>query len=423
MISTTTIELVAPPSPPSTTSESVEPVDVLLNALEKLAAGDIPQSLRDDEDKRTRLMEAARKASLRLEQPWDTMQRMIFCAVPPNMAQAGVELGLWDRLAARGTSAASVSELAREVGAEEALLSRILRYAATQWMVEQVGPSEYRATNITHHLALSGMKSVLFHVTERNIGLYNVLPQWMAQNAYKEPQNNVNLPFHLAKNTDLHFFDWLKLRPRHQKAFNEYMTFQRIGQASWLDVFPLEEYIGPLPLSPSPLDRIPFVDVGGGHGHQCRGVLSKFPQLAGGRIVLEDDDADALKSGAAIAGSVTTIRHDFVAQPQPVRDARVYYLRNVLHDWPADVCERILSHIKDVLAPDSVILIDDLVLPDVGAHWYAASFDLLMMANYGARERSVAEWDRILEVVGLERKRLVRYTRYGDAVQVVGLKA
>ncbi|KAK8155027.1 S-adenosyl-L-methionine-dependent methyltransferase [Phyllosticta citrichinensis] len=417
---TTTVELVAPPSPPSSaTFESGEPVDALLEALEKLAAGDIPQSLRDDEDKRTRLMEAARKASLRLEQPWDTMQRLIFCAVPPNMAQAGVELGLWDRLAARGTTAASVSELAREVGAEEALLSRILRYAATQLMVEQVGPSLYRATNITHHLVLSGMKSVLFHVTERNIGLYNVLPQWMAQNGYKEPQNNRNLPFHLAKNTDLHFFDWLKLRPRHQKAFNEYMGFQRIGQSKWLDVFPLEEYIGDV----SADDRTPFVDVGGGHGHQCRGVLSKFPALAGGRIVLEDVDASALKSGAAITGGVTTLQHDFITESQPVRGARVYYLRNILHDWPAEVCARILGRIKDALAPDSVILIDDLVLPDTGAHWYAASFDLLMMANYGARERSVAEWDRLLESVGLERRRLVRYTRYGDAVQVVGSTA
>lgn len=168
MATTTTVELIAPPSPPrsqdSINQTTTTTVDDLLSSLEALAAGDVPAGLLEDEDKRTRLMEAARKASLRLEAPWDTMQRMIFCAVPPNIAQAGVELGLWDAVAARAGAPASVAELAQELGAEEALLGRILRYAATQWMVEQVGPCLYAATNVTRHLAMEGMKSVIFHV-------------------------------------------------------------------------------------------------------------------------------------------------------------------------------------------------------------------------------------------------------------------
>ena len=79
--------------------------------------------------------------------------------------------------------------------------------------------------------------------TERNIATYNAIPKWMADNGYKQPQDNKNLPFNLGKNTDLHFFEWLSQRPRHQQAFNEYMSFQRVGQKSWLDVFPLEKYV------------------------------------------------------------------------------------------------------------------------------------------------------------------------------------
>ncbi|GME33716.1 hypothetical protein COCVIDRAFT_35854 [Neofusicoccum parvum] len=341
------------------------------------------------------------------------MQRLIFCALPPHIAQVGVNLGLWDSLAARRGNAASVSELAKETGAEEELLARLLRYAATQWMVEQVGLDTFRASNVTHHLAMSGMKSVLFHVTRRNIGVYNSLPEWMERNEYKSPSNNSNLPFHLSKNTDLHFFDWLALHPDHQKAFNEYMAFQRVGQQSWLDVFPFSEH-----LKVRDPHRVLFVDVGGGHGHQCKGILEKYPFLSG-RIVLEENDAGALESAKSIEG-VEVLQHDFM-KPQVVKGARVYYMRNILHDWPSEVCESILLHLKDALAPDSVILVDDLVLPDVGAPWYGASFDLLMMANYGSRERSVSEWDKIIGAVGLERQSLVRYTSHGDSIQVLGI--
>lgn len=142
-------------------------VDGLLESLEGLAAGNIPPSL-NDESKRLRLLEAAWMASFRLERPWDTMQRLTFCALPPNIAQVGIDLGLWAALAERKSdddaAAASVGELAREVGAEEALLARLLRYAATQGMAEQVGPDAYRATRITQYLAMAGMEALIFHV-------------------------------------------------------------------------------------------------------------------------------------------------------------------------------------------------------------------------------------------------------------------
>ncbi|EUC41460.1 hypothetical protein COCMIDRAFT_40378 [Bipolaris oryzae ATCC 44560] len=388
--------------------------DSILESLESLATGKIPISLCNDDEKRLRFLEAARMASLKLEQPWDTMQRLIFCALPPNMAQVGIDLGLWRLLSERGGTAISASELATELGVEKPLLIRILRYAATQWMVEQVDIDKYRATNITHYLSMSGLESVIFHVTERNIAVYNAIPKWMSENSYKQPQDNKNLPFQLSKNTNLHFFEWLSQRPRHQQAFNEYMSIQRVGQKSWLDVFPLEKCVPKSSVGDE--HRTLFVDIGGGYGHQCREALKRFPWLQG-RVVLQDTHGAAIDSAMAIEG-LKVVHHDFT-KPQPVKGACIYYLRNILHDWPDQVCYNILSQIKEVLAPDSVILLDELVIHDEGAHWYGASFDLLMMANYGARERSLNEWDRLLETVGLERKTFVPYSMHGDGIQVV----
>lgn len=259
--------------------------------------------------------------------------------------------------------------------------------------------------------------------TERNIALYNAIPKWLADNGYKQPRDNRNLPFHLSQNTDLHFFEWLSRRPRHQKAFNEYMSFQRVGQKSWLDVFPLRQHVLDGDEDDGKgKDRIAFVDVGGGYGHQSREVLNRLPQLRD-RIVLQDTHSAAIDSARKELAGVTVVHHDFTT-PQPVRGARVYYLRNILHDWPDEACRVILSQLRDAMAPDSVILLDELVIRDGGdAHWYGASFDLLMMANYGARERSLAEWDRMLEAVGLERRNLVPYSPHGDAIQVISARA
>ena len=138
--------------------------DIVLESLESLAAGNIPATFRNNEEKRLQFLEAARMASYKLEQPWDTMQRLVFCALPPNMVQVGIDLGLWRLLAKQDGTAMSLSELAAELGAEEALLVRVLRYAATQWMVEQVGIETYRATNITRYLSMSGLESLIFHV-------------------------------------------------------------------------------------------------------------------------------------------------------------------------------------------------------------------------------------------------------------------
>ena len=257
----------------------------------------------------------------------------------------------------------------------------------------------------------------LLRRTERNIKLYNAIPKWLAENSYKQPQDNKNLPFNLGMQTDLHFFEWLSQRPRHQQAFNEYMSFQRVGQKSWLDVFPLETYVRDSSVGNQP--RTLFVDVGGGYGHQAREVLRRFPELQG-RVVLQDTHGAAIESAKSIEG-LKVVYHDFT-KAQPIKGACVYYMRNILHDWPDQACYDILSQLKDAMAPDSVILLDELLLQDLGAHWYGASFDLLMMANYGARERSLAEWDRILEKVGLERKTFVPYSMHGDSVQIVGIR-
>jgi demethylsterigmatocystin 6-O-methyltransferase len=77
-------------------------------------------------------------------------------------------------------------------------------------------------------------------------------------------------------------------------------------------------------------------------------------------------------------------------------------MRAVLHDWPDNECRVILRNIIDALAPDSVILIDDIVAPNKGVPWQACQIDLTMMVAGAAMERTEAQWQNLLDSVGLK---------------------
>lgn len=61
------------------------------------------------------------------------------------------------------------------------------------------------------------------------------------------------------------------------------------------------------------------------------------------------------------------------------------------------------------MAPNSVILIDEMVLPNSGTHWQAAQLDMIMMINLAAKERSNKEWNVLLDDAGLQLKNIWTY--------------
>ena len=82
--------------------------------------------------------------------------------------------------------------------------------------------------------------------------------------------------------------------------------------------------------------------------------------------------------------------------------ARAYYLHSILHDWDDASCLRILRNIVPTMEPGhSRLLINENVVPDVGAAWSITSMDWLMMALGAVRERRETQWKALLEQAGL----------------------
>lgn len=187
--------------------------------------------------------------------------------------------------------------------------------------------------------------------------------------------------------TDLDFFPWAKQNPEKLAWFQKLMSVPRDGD--WFDVFPFSNDCAP--------ERAHFVDIGGSIGHQCRRLKAKYPDLLG-RVICQDLE-ETIKAAPPNDG-VEMMPHDFFT-PEPVKDAKYYYLRTVLHDWPDEKCESILKNIIPAMGPDSKILIDDMVLPNTGVHWWSACLDLHMYAMLGAMERNVDQWQSLMDRCGL----------------------
>ena len=84
-----------------------------------------------------------------------------------------------------------------------------------------------------------------------------------------------------------------------------------------------------------------------------------------------------------------------------ISDAKYYYLRRIIHDWPDAECHTILSKLSEALSADSRILLDEVVLPDENTPWQASMQDISMKILFAGRERTRSEWSGLIERSGL----------------------
>ena len=61
------------------------------------------------------------------------------------------------------------------------------------------------------------------------------------------------------------------------------------------------------------------------------------------------------------------------------------------------------------MADISLILVDEMVLPDTNASWQATQLDLTMMAALGSLERTQEQWQNLLQSAGLKILKIYPY--------------
>lgn len=288
-------------------------------------------------------------------------------------------------------------------------IGRILRFLASVGQIKETGLDTYSANEETKVLAEPGYRGLIYHTFD-NIGpILQALPEFLAETKYQDINDASKTAAQKAFNISQPIFSWISSQPKRFEPLQQTMTVQPRG-APWFSVVPFAEQLG------SFAGPDIFVDVGGGFGHQSLELLGAYPELKG-KLILQDLE-QTLAHRPPLNG-VKTMAHDFFTE-QPVKGARFYYLRHILHDWPDDKAIQVLSRIREALGPDSQVLIDEIVMPNVGAHELSTNIDMIMMACLGAIERTVNEWHVLLEAAGF---RILRIDGYFPRRQVSIIQA
>ncbi|KAF4999068.1 hypothetical protein FDECE_11627 [Fusarium decemcellulare] len=376
-----------------------------------------------DDTSRRQLMTSLHELAYSMESVDDTMYRFSYLYIQTAVVQVGHDLNIFEHLV-RASKPVSVEEICEKTNGEAALLSKTTSDGLSSiGAIKQVAKGEYAANRVTENLAEKVAAATISHTYEltrlyldehgaddrlNRFGTlgpqYQSLPAFLKKTGYRNPTDELHTVFQDAWGTSQHAFAWIKEHQENLMFFQDYMALRREPEHTWLSAYPIEDETRDW--DPK---RPVYVNMGGGIGHQCAQFKACFPHVPG-RVILQDLSYNMDR--ALVTPGVENMAHNFF-EPQPVLGAKFYYLRECLHNHPDHKVHQILRHIKTAMTSDSVLLLDELVLPESGANFIATSLDMTMMVAFAAMERTEAQWRKLLEDVGLRFVHMYTYNPGG----------
>ncbi|TVY75550.1 O-methyltransferase lepI [Lachnellula suecica] len=373
-----------------------------------------------DEADRKRILNSLKELQYSIEKPKDTMQRISHCYMLTkeqhlvlSTIRTVLDLKVFNILV-DSSGPVHLDALSKQSGADPILLGRLLRMLSSLGIIKETAEDEFGASTMTENLSIPEIQAGVYFSHDVLGPTFQALPEFLSSNGYQNVVETHKAAFQMGWNTNLPMWEWLHQRPKEIAHFNRFMTAQRSGTPNCFNFYPIEDKCKDWRAGD---DRAVFVDVGGASGQQCVEFKKKFSNIPG-RVILQDLPAvieDACADG--LPNGVEAMVHDFY-KPQPVRGAKFYYLRAILHDHSDDKSILILKNIKEAMDQDSLILLDEIALPNQNIDWFATQTDITMLTAFGSMERTETQWNKLLESVGLRLQTISTYT-YAHRLSII----
>jgi hypothetical protein len=303
----------------------------------------------------------------------------LFGEMVAKIIYAAAELRIPDLL---DEGSRTCAELAERTGTRDQSLRRLLRALAGLSIVKQTGADRFELG------ALGGPLRADAPDSQRSLVTMRCGPEvWRSWDRLLPCLRSGTPGWDLAHG--MSWVDFYARNPERSANFNRAMAEHTRDAAPGI-------------VSAAELGRFrTVVDLGGGDGTLMAEALRANPRLQG--VVFD------LPSG--LDSAVTTERCRVVAgnffESVP-HGADAYLLKQVLHDWGDEACIDILRTIRAAVSPQARVLIVDRMLPELvsDADTQTLLVDVLMMVVTGGRERTEAEFRRLLHAAGFELTRI-----------------
>lgn len=168
-------------------------------------------------------------------------------------------------------------------------------------------------------------------------------------------------------------FEYFQEHHEYGQAFDEFMRVRQSKSTRWFDVYPVRARLEEAGTSDS---NVLLVDVGGGSGHWSQEFRRAIPaQNCPGRVVVQDQPSVV---NQIQIDEIEPMAYDFFT-PQPIKGARFYLFKQIIHDWDDKKAIEILRNTaQSMVHGQSTLLIDDYVLPEEKVGLEATSMVSLM---------------------------------------------
>ncbi|KAL4964286.1 O-methyltransferase [Aspergillus stella-maris] len=319
-----------------------------------------------DEKDRLEALKAAQQLVRALHEPKDNAYHLAYSPTQAMCVRIGIDLKIFSTLS-KATEPMTLKQLAAVEGANPFVAERVLRILSGIEYVAERDVHVYTATRMTHQMA----------------------------DRYSVAMVKFNYDFGMSSLAKIP--EWLRNHNHQVVEGSHFMEADRGSRPPWVEWFPVQEQI--LTNWRGGDDDTFFVDVAGGRGHDIKTFKHKFPNTKG-KFVLED-------LPHVIEQSVQGLDADKIAfdlfKPQPVKGARIYYMKFILHDWSDAQNIEILKHIREAMKPGySTLIIEEFILPDKDCPTLPAMWDWEMMVFLNSMERSEGHWRKLLSDAGFE---------------------
>ena len=289
------------------------------------------------------------------------------------------ELGVADVL---GEEPQTAEALAGKLGVQAQPLGRVLRCLANHGVFEMRGGA-FAHNGASRMLASDGEPSL--RSLARMMGLR---VHWDAYGALEETVRTGRSG--IAAVTGGDFFDYLGRHPEYARIFDEAMTGKSLGQIG--AILQAYDFSGFRTIG----------DIGGGAGHLLAAVLETAPGAQG---VLFDLPKVIARAAEAPHPRIRYVGGSIFDDDIPPCDA--YMQMTVLHDWSDEESARILAAVRRGAPAGARLLLIEAVIGLRDGFDFGMDLDIEMLAMTSGRERTQAEWTRVLAEGGWRLTRIV----------------